>query len=407
MVCLTDGGPIFAKNSDRDPNESQLLSWHAAQEHKAGSVLRCSHISIPQVGSTYATLLSRPWWHWGAEMGANEHGLVIGNQAVFSKEKPSQVALTGMDLVRLALERTRSVDEAIEAIVSLIEAHGQGGPCSFENSSFTYHNSFILADRNGAAVLETVNTQHAVEHVQNGSRSISNGLSIPDFKAAHADRFKEYFAESERRSSRTQQLMANVHDPAGAMAVLRDHGGGHAPQYRLRNGALNAPSVHAGGLAVSTQTTSSWVSDLRSGIQHWTTATSAPSTSIFKPVAVDEPVELGTDPTHEFSVDSLWWRHEPLHRTVMKDPVRCYQILQDERDQLESDWIAQPPVSAEAFMSAENLERKWLKDCLALQPEDRRPWYVRRIWNKLDRDAGINREDTFYLTRPESRPEFT
>lgn len=46
-------------------------------------------------------VISRPVWMWGAEMGANEHGLVIGNEAVWTKANPEGVKekkLLGMDL---------------------------------------------------------------------------------------------------------------------------------------------------------------------------------------------------------------------------------------------------------------------------------------------------------------------
>jgi dipeptidase len=86
LVSITPDGVLFAKNSDRDPNESQIPRWYPAADHgtaPAGDVA-CTWISIPQVQRTHAVLLSQPWWMWGAEMGANDHGVVIGNEAVFT-----------------------------------------------------------------------------------------------------------------------------------------------------------------------------------------------------------------------------------------------------------------------------------------------------------------------------------
>ena len=76
-------------------------------------------------------------------MGVNEHGVAIGNEAVFTKVPyDRRPGLLGMDLLRLALERAESAEAAVGVITSLVETHGQGGNC-WQVKRFTYHNSFI------------------------------------------------------------------------------------------------------------------------------------------------------------------------------------------------------------------------------------------------------------------------
>lgn len=60
---------------------------------------------MESIGATKAVILSKPGWMWGAEMGANECGVVIGNEAVWTNDNdgdhdPSVKRLLGMDLVR-------------------------------------------------------------------------------------------------------------------------------------------------------------------------------------------------------------------------------------------------------------------------------------------------------------------
>ncbi|KAK7471640.1 hypothetical protein BaRGS_00035737 [Batillaria attramentaria] len=157
------GRIIFGKNSDRPGSEVQEVVYVPAADHESGAKVQ-------------------PAWMWGAEMGANDQGVCIGNEAVWTRlNGPGDLEerLLGMDILRLALERASSASEAVDVIGQLIESPGQGGPCSDEpEQGWSYHNSFLIADRTTAWVLETAGKCWAAEHVTEGVRNISNELSI-------------------------------------------------------------------------------------------------------------------------------------------------------------------------------------------------------------------------------------
>jgi dipeptidase len=382
-VAVLGDRVLFAKNSDRDPNEAQNLEWQPRRSHPASARVRCTWIEIPQARETHAVLLSRPFWMFGAEMGANEHGVVIGNEAVFTKQPYASLGLTGMDLLRLALERAASAEEAVAVITSLLAQHGQGGGCGHEKRGFTYHNSFLAADARGAFVIETAGREWEVERVT-GARSISNGLTIPGFAERHADRLRTTVASALARRECTQAAAARARGVADMFLLLRSHGARgtrERPLYRLLNGAMSGPCAHAGGLVAATQTTASWVAELAPGAaRHWVTATAAPCTALFKPVAVDDPLELGPPAIDRYDANALWWRHERLHRAVARDPARLLPLYASERDAVEARWLAAPPKPADAFAEGEELLAEWTARVVAAASHDLRPGHVRRYW---------------------------
>jgi secernin len=184
---------VFGKNSDRPAGEGQSIRRYPRRTYdlqekidkpnedtRSTAMLKCTYISIPQVETTYAVLLSQIDWMWGCEMGANEYNVIIGNEAVWTRiPDAKEKALLGMDLVRLGLERGKTAREALDVITQLLGRHGQGGPCAEHDPSFTYHNSFLIVDCNEAWVLETAgNDCWVAQRITHGGRNISNGLTI-------------------------------------------------------------------------------------------------------------------------------------------------------------------------------------------------------------------------------------
>ncbi len=169
---------IFGKNSDREPIEPHIIVHLPFKKHPEGSKVKCTYIEIDQVSKTYECILFKPSWIWGAEMGVNEYGVVIGNEAIFTKEKQNNKALLGMDILRLALERSENAFDAVDVCIEMIEKYGQGGNCGYKKS-LHYHNSYLIVDFNEAYVLESADKVWVVKKIED-FYSISNSISIKD-----------------------------------------------------------------------------------------------------------------------------------------------------------------------------------------------------------------------------------
>lgn len=180
----TDGSVIFVKSSNRNNEECMHFSSYPGATHKAGEMVKCSWIEIPQVPVTYAVIGGQPWWGYGFEMGMNEFGVCAGNEALGTKiPSPKTMldsSLTGMDLLRLGLERGKTAYEAMHVVISLMEKYGQFGRCSADpKSTSTYANSYIFADQSEAWVLETGGAEWIAKKVVD-TWTIDNVCTIED-----------------------------------------------------------------------------------------------------------------------------------------------------------------------------------------------------------------------------------
>ncbi len=379
-----DGSIILGKNSNRVPNEVQNVEYVKGKKHGTNAKVKCTYITIPQIAETYDVLLLKPFWMYGCEMGSNEFGVTIGNEAVWSKEPIRDTGLLGMDMMRLAVERSKTAKEALETITELLETYGQGGQCTYGVKGRDYHNSFIIADTKEAWILETADRFWIAEKVK-GIRTISNTLSIgseydlihpelidhaikkgyckskddfhfadnfiPKFRIYHAIKESQprsqYFAKgSDRQQCTTALLLRNKGKitPEDVMEVLRNHNikPEEEATWSASKASAKSPCQHATGMTVPSQSTGSIVSHLKKDIQvHWVTGTSGPCTSTFKPVFLPkagfskQPI-LGDE---KYNEKALWWQHEKLHRLVLLDYQKRLGTYKEDRDKFDKKYF--------------------------------------------------------------------
>ena len=185
LAPATDGRTtLFAKNSDRPFNEAQDLVWTPPRRDRA--TFPATHIAVDHHGSdTFGHLSIQPRWMWGVEGGVNEAGVAIGNERVTTTLDPRMFpdALTGMDLVRLALERAIDAPTGVEVIVDLLGKYGQGGSGEADRHA-PYWSSFLIVDGTRAYKLDTSGRAWLAEEVVDVA-AVSNRTSVEPFDAEH------------------------------------------------------------------------------------------------------------------------------------------------------------------------------------------------------------------------------
>lgn len=324
-LAIRSGASVFfAKNSDREPKEAQRVERHAAVTGDTAKTVRCTHIEIDQVPDRQATILCRPDWMWGAEMGANAAGVVVGNEAVFSKQVMRRgAALLGMDLVRLALERGSTAHEAAGTIIHLLETHGQGGPAGFKDKLFRYDNSFLIADARDILVLETCGREWRLQRVADRA-SISNTYSLtgpvtmqsegaPEdgFGAKDETWLMRTFGKARERQACTMAGLEAMAEPGlvPMAALLRSHDRGTG----FEKGSNRDVCLHAGGLLRPHATTNSMLAMLTQGEPPRLafTGTMTPCVSLFRPAGFEGEWSV-FDPT-------LWERGAEQSRRLAGD----------------------------------------------------------------------------------------
>ncbi len=340
----------FAKNSDRSPNEAQIVELFPAARHKE-KMLKATYIELEQMAETHAVLLSRPLWMWGGEMGVNDCGVTIGNEAVFTKGKYGTESLIGMDLLRLALERSDSAKQALATIIDLLERYGQGGNCGYDHK-FEYNNSFLIIDKDELFVLDTFGKQYAYKQLPKAS--ISNCLNLGsdadrysgescDFTAKHKDPLFTHFSGAEKRRAHTGAMLDADPNALGLMLSLRQHSG--KVKNPFAHGSVDSVCMHAGGL-VGDHTTQSMVVSII-GIAAptvWLTGGSTPCVSLFKPYLFGNKPSAPVFTANDKQAENYWLAHERFIRKLIGTtlPPEYYA----ERDTLELSFIAEATVNA-------------------------------------------------------------
>ena len=395
--ATADGSMLLGKNSDRPAGETQPLRYVPARSPPRADRLRLAYVEIADDRETLAHVGASPYWCWGHELGVNECGVAIGNEALFTRDlaqnqadaragDPPEPGILGMELLRLGLERGRTATEAMEVMTALLERHGQWGAGVPGKSTVegAYDNSYLIADGREAWVLETSGRRWIAARVRSSSWSVSNQATIRtdwdrasddlaehareagwwsgeaggrfDFAAAYSDP-QVPLQVSHIRLQRSRQLLreaaaAGGADVAAAARVLRDHYEGtflEGPYFNAARPDFLTLCMHshpAGFTWGNTASSAIFVlpADDRPPYLWWAAAT--PCTSVYVPVFVDAgglPAVLERDGT---AGDSYWWTFQRLLDAVKGDPLgtSCAErqlLVRVAFDPLETAWRAE------------------------------------------------------------------
>lgn len=393
------GNIIFGKNSDRPINEAQPLCYFPPADHEEGEMIDCTFIKLPQVKHTYGVIGSKPHVFFGFEHGVNEHGVVIGNEQVSGKEAPERRwGLIGMDILRLALERSTTAKEAIEVITGLLEEIGTGGDPGYRITPFNCN--YVIADANEAYLFESHQRDWVAKEVEDVG-FLSNCYSIQDdytligknviknatekgwvlegqtFNPAKAWTIDDcVFAESEGfvRYARLKDLM-NRTDQITVQTImgnLRDH---YADEKVLQTiyspAAAKIPCIcsHPGGVS-GCASAASMVVELKKDVPSelaftaWTSM-APPCCSIFRPIYNVGELPANMSGAHAlYEEKENWWTFIELERYIALNYDKWSVSVKESFAALEQEFIEKAADIEKSYNGDINILKNFSADCV-------------------------------------------
>ena len=358
IVAFGEKRSYFGKNSDRDTAERQLVCisenpkedfYNNPFEEKVGKYIENSFSTLknifPKFDNKYKAVISKPVWTWGAEMGVNEYGVSIGNQAIFSKEDVHIKGLLGIDILRLALHNSKTADEAVDFIINLIENYGQGGDGGYKRN-LKYDNSFLIKDFNESFLLESAGRHWAVKEIDK-SKAVSNAYiinndfdkidkessEVDNFKNKYENKLKTYFTKGNNRKNFANNFLAENDFYLGSiMKLLRSH---ISKKNKLKRGRKSI-CMHS-AWAVKSETTASMIVEyFEDDFIIWMTASPNPCVSLYKPLIMSKEssgfLEKFKDKCSALRFANDW--RELSHRLIDDWPffARTISVLRDKKE---------------------------------------------------------------------------
>jgi dipeptidase len=336
--ATVDGHLLFGHNSARPPRRCQALQLVPGRPHAADEKVRVHHLELPQCRQTCSVLAGQGHGEWGYQHGVNEHGVAVGRSPMRTRLTPEEPGLTGDELVRLALERSRTARQALDLLTDLIRRHGQTARSGAEEAGDA--SAFLVVDAAEAFAVESAGRHWVCQELRearalggvstvrqdwdriapgladlaiargwwagDGSKLDFAGAVCPDARTDPAA------AAALRRWGRATRLLGeqNGHiDVAFIRRLLADHG-------TAATGDLERPGEasicrHAAGAAGNT-TAASLVLHLTGDAERLLVAWCAfgpPCSSVYFPVFLEGGLPAAfSRTTADLASDSLWWR---------------------------------------------------------------------------------------------------
>lgn len=350
---------IFAGNCDRPINDATMTVHKRARDisnksdvkFKGKTILSAddkAFLGIDFVGERIPCFLLKSESLWGAESGANKHGLCGAVVPVKSKLfVKSKFNLDAQSMLRFCLEWTKSADDALSLLLQLFEKN-EGAPYTLDGENLS--SSFIISDKDKAIKIETASKCYCVKTMTGGHFSISNCYTITtDFdiisENAKSERSKLLkdkegsvnFAETfgnkkwakkwcaQAKIEQINLCMEKYHKTIisdKARELLRSHAQDNKSKQEI---SKNSVCMH-GSNDWNYSTAASIICCLnQTRNYYYFTAASMPCVNIFKPVSFCDNIPIYGE---EDSAVESWLRREKLVRYIISGQINKREFNQ-------------------------------------------------------------------------------